>query len=130
MLSEMKILLLEDNPVIAMDVELLLQDSGALVVETVATASAALAKLADFTPDIAVLDINLDSGTSLPVAEALMARRIPFIFATGYSDPSSLPESMAHIVILPKPFAGKALELALSDVLRSHTVAGQQPDGA
>ncbi|MBR2536704.1 MAG: response regulator [Hyphomicrobium sp.] len=118
MLNGLKILVLEDNLVIAMDVELLLQDCGADVVETVSTASAALAKLADFSPDVAVLDINLDSGTSLPVAEALLERGIPFIFATGYSDPSMLPEAFAHIDILPKPFEASALERALSEAFQ------------
>lgn len=113
MLNGLKILVLEDNLVIAMDVELLLQDLGA-VVETVATANAALAKLADFSPDVAVLDINLDQGTSLPVAELLIAHNIPFIFATGYSDPSMLPERFANILILPKPFETAALERALA----------------
>lgn len=113
MLNGLKILVLEDNLVIAMDVELLLQDLGA-VVETVATANVALAKLAEFSPDVAVLDINLDEGTSLPVAEVLIARNIPFIFATGYSDPSMLPEGFAHILILPKPFETAALERALA----------------
>lgn len=112
MLNGLKILVLEDNLVIAMDVELLLQDRGAIV-ETVATANAALAKLADFSPDVAVLDINLDQGTSLPVAEVLIARNIPFIFATGYSDPSMLPEGFANILILQKPFETAALEQAL-----------------
>lgn len=121
MLKGLKILVLEDNLVIAMDVELLLQDCGAGVVETASTAKAALAKLADFSPDVAVLDINLDSGTSLPVAEALMARGIPFIFATGYSDPSMLPEAFAHIAILPKPFQAAALELALAKAAKRHT---------
>lgn len=114
MLKGLNVLVLEDNLVIAMDVELLLQDCGAEIVETVATSAAALEKLATFTPDVAVLDINLDSGTSLPVAEALLARNIPFIFATGYSDPSMLPESLVHIAILPKPFEASALERALA----------------
>lgn len=118
MLSGLKILVLEDNLVIAMDVELLLQDCGADTVETVSTANAALTKLAHFSPDVAVLDVNLDSGTSLPVAEALLARGIPFIFATGYSDPSMLPEAFAHIDILPKPFEASALERALAGAVQ------------
>ncbi|HPG88287.1 MAG TPA: response regulator [Hyphomicrobium sp.] len=118
MLTGLKVLLLEDNLVIAMDVELLLLDSGASSVETVATAAQALAKLESFSPHVAVLDINLDNGTSLPVADVLLQRQIPFIFATGYSDPSSLPAHLMHIQILPKPFEGKALERALCDVVR------------
>lgn len=120
MLNGLKILVLEDNAVIAMDVELLLQDCGAEVVETVATVNGALGKLADFSPDVAVLDINLDQGTSLPVAEALLARGIPFIFATGYSDPSMLPEAFAHIEILQKPFEAAAFERALAETVRRH----------
>lgn len=122
MLKGLKILVLEDNLVIAMDVEFLLQDCGAEVVETVATVDAALAKLADFSPDVAVLDINLDTGTSLPVAEALLTRGIPFIFATGYSDRSMLPENFAHISILPKPFETSALERALADAFHGRRV--------
>jgi ActR/RegA family two-component response regulator len=46
----------------------------------------ALKMLKGFTPDFAVLDINLGAGTSLPVAQELSKRNIPFIFATGYGD--------------------------------------------
>jgi DNA-binding NtrC family response regulator len=122
MVSQLKVLVVEDQVMIAMDVELILYDNGAQAVETAASCELAIEKLASFRPDVAILDINLGTGTSLPVAEILLDRRIPFIFATGYGDSSMLPETMAAAVILQKPFEATALTRALADAVAASAI--------
>ena len=64
---------------IAMDAEMMLAAKGAITIETAASPAEALRKLAHFTPDAAVLDVNLGTETSLSVAEELARRQIPFV---------------------------------------------------
>lgn len=60
--------------------------------------------------DMALLDVNLDGEDSYLIAEALRARGIPFLFASGYDD-TSLPEEWSHVKLLQKPFdTGKLME--------------------
>ena len=81
---------------IAMDAEMMLAAKGASTIETAASPAEALRKLAHFTPDAAVLDVNLGTETSLSVAEELARRKIPFVFATGYGDNIMVPQSFSR----------------------------------
>ncbi len=120
MLHGLKVLVVEDHLVIAMDTESMLQDIGAAQIETAATAAEALDKLGGFNVDIAVLDVNLGSGTSLPVAEELYKRNIPFVIATGYGDTSMLPSVMANTPYVQKPYEPTALMAAITQALDRH----------
>lgn len=115
-LDGLKILLVEDQLVIAMDAEMMLAGKGASAIETAASPAEALRKLAHFTPDAAVLDVNLGTETSLPVAEELARRNIPFVFATGYGDNIMVPQSFAAPTIR-KPYDEAVLARALSAAL-------------
>lgn len=106
-------LLVEDQVLIAMDAEAILSDAGITEVVTANSSADALAKLRDFKPDIAVLDINLGTGTSVPVAEELIRRGIPFLFTTGYNERSILPENMKNIPVVSKPYDSQSLLAAL-----------------
>ena len=55
-------------------------------------------------PDLAVLDVNLADEDSLPVAEVLRDRAIPFVFATGYGGGIGLPQGFGAIPIVGKPY--------------------------
>lgn len=99
-----RILLVEDQPIIAMDVEYMLADHGVATVDTAATTAEALAFIEAARPDAAILDFNLRSGTSLPVAEQLLALNVPFIFTTGYGDGSMIPAAFSHIQMVTKPY--------------------------
>ncbi len=66
--------------------------------------------------DIAILDMNLNGASSLPLARLLAANGIPFIFATGYGD-AGLPNGFAGTTLLSKPFNQEALAVALSGVM-------------
>lgn len=84
-----RILVVEDEGRIVLMIQNLLAGAGATVVGPAATAADALALLAVEPVDGAILDYKLADGTSLPVADALSARNVPFVFASGY-DPNSI----------------------------------------
>ncbi|WP_105382293.1 HWE histidine kinase domain-containing protein [Neorhizobium alkalisoli] len=115
-LTDLEFLLVEDQMLIAADVEAMLADYGIAKVTTTPSAADAFRKLKDFTPDVAILDVNLGSDTSLPIAEELMRRDVPFIFATGYSDRSIIPSSFSAPVVR-KPYEAAALIGAVTKVL-------------
>ena len=82
-----RIILVEDEPLVAMMMEDILADLGCEIAASFGSLSAALSWLAaqQTPPDGAVLDVNLGGGeTVFPLAEALRARGVPFVFATGY----------------------------------------------
>jgi light-regulated signal transduction histidine kinase (bacteriophytochrome)/CheY-like chemotaxis protein len=117
-LDGLSILLVEDQLVIAMDAEIMLASKGAGAIETAASPAEALRKLANFNPDAAVLDVNLGTETSLSVAEELVRRNIPFVFATGYGDNIMVPQSFSAPTIR-KPYDEQTLSRALNSALRS-----------
>jgi CheY-like chemotaxis protein len=116
-LKGLKIFLVEDQLVIAMDAEMMLLAKGASAVETAASPAEALRKLTSFRPDAAVLDVNLGSETSLPIAQELSRRNIPFIFATGYGDNIMVPRSFSAPTIR-KPYDEDTLARALNSALK------------
>jgi light-regulated signal transduction histidine kinase (bacteriophytochrome) len=118
LLSGIKILLVEDQMLIAMDLEAMLANKGATNTMTTGSSADALKMLKSFAPDFAVLDINLGVGTSLPVAEELSRRNIPFIFATGYGDQSWIPPELTAAPVVRKPYDSDELIQAISRVLQ------------
>ena len=111
------LLLVEDQLLIAMDLEAMLADRGVARLATAGSTAEALQRLESFAPDAAVLDINLGSGTSIPVAEALARRGIPFVFATGYGDRSLIPPQFQSAPVVRKPYDGDAVAAAIAAVL-------------
>ncbi|MFN3509116.1 MAG: HWE histidine kinase domain-containing protein [Allorhizobium sp.] len=122
-IAGLPILLVEDQVLIAMDAEMMLADAGIDNVVTASSSTDALNQLKTFTPAIAILDINLGRDTSVPVAEELMRRGIPFVFATGYDDRSAVPDELLSVPVVRKPYDSIALVKALSDRLRSQLAA-------
>jgi DNA-binding response OmpR family regulator len=98
-----RILVVEDEALVAMLVEDALMDAGFTVLGPARTVSQALELLKADPPDAAVLDLNLGGENSLSVADALAARGIPFLVATGYGA-AGLPAHLKHIPVLPKPY--------------------------
>lgn len=116
-MAGIQVLLVEDQVLIAMDAEMMLADSGIDNVITVSSSKDALSRLKSLTPAIAILDINLGSDTSVPVAEELRRRGIPFVFATGYDDRSAVPDELLSVPVVRKPYDADALVRALYDRL-------------
>lgn len=95
--------MVEDEYLIALQVETSLGDAGAEVVGPVGTLRGALNAVSGAGRlDAAVLDINLRGETVYPLADALVARGVPFVFATGY-DQATIPERYAGVAVCDKP---------------------------
>jgi DNA-binding LytR/AlgR family response regulator len=71
--------------------------------------------------DVCVLDVNLGSSTSLPVAEELNKINRPFIFATGYGDHTIIPRTLAHVPVIRKPYDAEDLRTAIAQALGAET---------
>ncbi len=109
MTGETQVLVVEDEPLIAMDLEDLLLTRGYEVVGPFSTATAALESLALKQPQTALLDIYLFNGTSFDVARELKRRGISFAFMTGLVAPDLLPPDLAGSRIILKPYKEKEL---------------------
>jgi two-component system, response regulator PdtaR len=83
-LSELKVLVVEDEPLIAMALEDLLTISGFAVVGPASSLKQGMRLIEEQTVDGAILDINLRGEMVFPLADALAARSIPFVYVTGY----------------------------------------------
>jgi light-regulated signal transduction histidine kinase (bacteriophytochrome)/CheY-like chemotaxis protein len=111
-----KVLVVEDNIIIAMDAEDMLMKMGASSVMIASNVSAALSELKDNSIAFALLDINLGSETSESVAIALKATKTPFVFATGYGDATDVSKRFAGTPVVQKPYDESSLTNALSNM--------------
>jgi CheY-like chemotaxis protein len=107
------ILIVEDDPIIAIDFEDRLLGFGAKRVRTVASVARALQAIEQRAPDFALLDVELVRETSFAVAERLSALEIPFVFVTGYGIEARIPREFAKRPRLQKPCSSEALQAAL-----------------
>lgn len=114
--AKRRILIVEDEPLVAMQLEDMLAELGHEVAGSCARLEEAVATARTIACDVAVLDINLSGQKSFPVAEALKIRGLPFFFATGYGV-SVLPPDLAGTQVLHKPYSLAALEAALLSAL-------------
>jgi DNA-binding response OmpR family regulator len=113
-----KVLLVEDDGLIAMDLEVVVQEAGCDVLGPCTTAADALALLAVRRPDAALLDVGLPDGPGSPVAEALAAAGVPFALVTGYGPAELSAAGLANVPALEKPYMaaeGKGVLAALLD---------------
>ena len=112
-----RLLLVEDNALIAMNVEDMLDMLGYVVVAAAEGVEEALAAVECGGIDAALLDVNLQGRNSFPVADALAARAVPFVFATGYGA-LGLREDLRDRPVLVKPFKlpdlGRVLSMAIA----------------
>lgn len=105
----------EDEALVAMLLEDLLFELGCRVVDSVGSVSGALDRIENTVADGAVLDVNIGGEKVFPVADALAARGIPFLFATGYG-PGGLAELYPSAPVLTKPYTSDALAQALARI--------------
>lgn len=110
-------LLVEDSLIIALDAEDILTRLGAAGVATAATVQDALRAIELSTPDLALLDINLGDQTSFPIADALDALGVPFMFATGYGEQAQLPEAHAARRVVQKPYTMENVARVLAELI-------------
>ncbi|SNX67455.1 response regulator receiver domain-containing protein [Cereibacter ovatus] len=112
--SDMRILYLEDEAIIAMETVETLREMGFQQIDMAYSLPAAERLVADARPDIALLDVNLSHGrTSIDLGQRLLGEGVPVVFATGYAS-GSLPAD-PRATVIEKPVTPGALERALTE---------------
>lgn len=116
--AKLKVLIVEDESIVAMMIEDLIVDMGHEVVGTAGRLEQAQSLAKDLPLDFAIVDVNLNGQHTYPVAETLKARGVPFVFATGYGA-SGLKDEWKQSAVLQKPFQPEELCRAINSVARS-----------
>jgi CheY-like chemotaxis protein len=109
------VLIVEDDPIIALDFEDTILGFGVKTIRTAGNVARALSMIAERAPDFALLDVGLVREKSFAIAERLDALKIPFVFVTGYGADVKLPAALAHKPRLPKPYSSDALRALLKN---------------
>ncbi|MDP3908591.1 response regulator [Novosphingobium sp.] len=108
-LPKLRVLVVEDEPLVGMEIEYTIEELGHEVVGPVAQLVDAVAAAADATLGCAILDINIRGGHSYPVADLLLARGVPVLLLSGYGR-QSLPDRLQAAAYLTKPFTSGQLQ--------------------
>ena len=128
-MTRARVLVVEDEPLLAETLCDLLQDAGLEPVGPAATVAAALRLVGQGRIDAALLDIRLKRETSFPIAHVLRQRGIPWVFLTSYQQ-HQLPDDLGDALVIEKPFSPPALieivrRLALGPALGKSSVASR-----
>ena len=123
-LDGLKVLVVEDEMLIAAEMEATLEDLGCQVVGPFARVTQALDALETAEVDAAVLDVNVHGEMIFPVAEKLRDRGVPMVFCTGYADLPDIPKPLQDQVRLSKPCTAASVEAAL----RAQVAKAEKPE--
>ncbi|MFN3527277.1 MAG: response regulator, partial [Paracoccus sp. (in: a-proteobacteria)] len=124
-LTGCRVLLVEDEPLVAMDLRFELEDAGAGSVTIARTVPEALEAATTKALDLALLDGNLGGEPVDRVAEALALRDVPFCFVSGYGR-EHLPQGFQDAPLIEKPFRPDALRTVLTGMLSGRTGCGSK----
>lgn len=102
-MTEKRILVIEDEFLVALEIETTLENAGFGKIEQAASEPEALARIAEGGWDVVVADANLQGKQIGRIASALMSGGVPFVIVSGYGR-EHLPAEVAHIPLLEKPF--------------------------
>ena len=119
-LEGVRVLVVEDEYLVASLIEEVLQSAGCIVSGPVSRLADALDAAERIACDVAVLDVNLAGERIYPVAEILSRRDVPFVFVTGYAA-GGLPGEFAERPRICKPFKMADLLAALSTLMKPPT---------
>ncbi len=119
-LRGLRILVVEDEALVLMEIEDMLHEFGCEVVGPASSVAAALAAIGENGIDGALLDMNLQGEHILPVAEELLARGVPFVFVTGYANNSGNAPALDDAPRLTKPFSLQKLKGAMTEQFATH----------
>jgi len=117
-LAGYRVLVLEDEYLIAMDVEQLCRDHGAEDAVLVGDLDMIEAKVAGRHFDVAVIDAMLNGHSTLDFARQLQERNTPFVFATGYDDAAERFADFPGVLVVGKPYGGRELIDAIAEAVR------------
>lgn len=112
-LAGTRLLIMEDEFLIAMDIEQVCRDHGAqdcVIVRSLVE----IGDEPDFAFDAAIVDMKLGGDSTVDFARELLARNVPFVFSTGYSDLGDLAAGFPGIAVVTKPYSGDELVGALA----------------
>ena len=114
-LKAKRILVLEDEVLLAIEAAEALEELGAMVIGPAHRVEAAMALLDTERPDAALLDVNINGSTSAAVARRLLDAKIPFVLATGYGDKSGISGQLA---VIDKPYNRSQIRAAFAGMFR------------
>jgi DNA-binding response OmpR family regulator len=123
-ISEMAVLVVEDEFLVALDAEKMLRELGASSVEVVATFDAAQKRIAEGQYDVVILDVNLNGKMSFPLGQAATSRGMPVLFATGYSLQNWPTMEFGGGACVTKPYTVETLTAGLAAALKRRAEAG------
>ena len=113
----LRVLIVEDSALVLMSLEAMIEDMGWVVAGTATRVDEAIEMVKTIDLDVAVLDVNLDGETSWEIGETLLARGLPFLFATGYDSATVLPPSLSSAPVIGKPFQPETLRTMLTKLV-------------
>jgi len=120
-----RILVVEDEALIAMDLQALLEEAGYRVIGPANSSAAALALIANEEPDVALLDVNLGRSDAFGVANVLTERKTQVIFLTGHTA-HKLPQQHRHLPLVSKPYLPQVLLQAVARAIEQRQVSTSQ----
>lgn len=118
-LAGLRVFVVEDEVLIGMMLEDMLSDLGCEVIGPSINVDEALRTVQDPNIELAILDLNLNGVSSLPIADVLRARQVPIIFSTGYGIADNVSDPYKDFPTLAKPYDIADLKTVLSDVLKN-----------
>lgn len=113
------ILICEDEPFVAIELALSVEEAGGRVVGPAGNVSEALRLLEEHEVHGAILDVNLSDGDVTPVAESLLERGVPLIVQSGVGVPQQLRQRYPDLIALSKPVVAQSLVATIAQLLIS-----------
>lgn len=119
-----RVLVVEDEPLVGMEIEDAIADLGHQVVGPIAELHEAVELAANEALCCAILDINIRGGHSYPVADILLGRGVPVLLLSGYGE-LTLPERLHGETLLAKPFTAEQLDTAIRNLCARAVISVQ-----
>jgi DNA-binding NarL/FixJ family response regulator len=110
-----RVLIVEDEPIVALNLEDMVESLGFTVVGSASRLDHGLQLARNAAPDLAILDVNLHGEKSYPIADLLADNGVPYFFATGYGS-AGHPERHRRALTVAKPYSESVIADAIATV--------------